>query len=65
MITKAQLKQGPAPHKELQDGGINSVLTLYKKGHEVECMSAWTISNTAYFNVNLDQFEGWIELEEQ
>ena len=46
------------------DGGVNCVLGLLKKECVPDNGSCWLTSNSHYYNLNLDKFEGYIELEE-
>lgn len=49
-----------------EDGGVNVVLAL--NSEKIYCatntyMPRWTVVNTAYYNKNPQEFDGWIELE--
>jgi hypothetical protein len=66
-ITKDMLRTDLPPIKELEDGRTNVVLAFWKDN--VYCdtntyLSQWTVSNTAYYNINSHAFLGWVELEE-
>ena len=68
-ITKEMLTTGPAPERISSRDGINMVLVLYKesmysKDGSNAYLPRWQTSNTAYYNRHLDDFEGWIDLED-
>ena len=67
MITKKMLRTDKPVEKRLADGRINSVLALWKEsiwGEDNHYLGRWIVSNVAYYNANIDHFEGWIELED-
>lgn len=48
-------------------GGCNCVLAVWKRTNYDDTntyMGRWMTSNTEYYRLNADKFEGWIELED-
>lgn len=65
MITKQNLKTGSAPLIE-KNGWVNGVLVLLKNSQYCQCntnMGKWQVSNVVWYNNNLENYEGYIELE--
>jgi hypothetical protein len=68
-ITKEMIKIGPAPERINVRDGVNMVLalnkeSLYAKDGSNAYIPRWQVSNAAYYNSNLEDFEGWIDLED-
>jgi hypothetical protein len=67
IITRQMLRTDLPPVRTDRGGGCNCVLACWKRTIYADTntyIGRWTTSNTAYYCKNVDQFEGWIELED-
>ena len=67
IITRDMLRTDLPPVRTDKGGGCNCVLAVWKRtiyDNTNTYIGRWTTSNTEYYRKNVDQFEGWIELED-
>ena len=66
-ITRDMLRTDLPSVREDKSGGCNCVLAVWRRtiyDDSNTYIPRWTISNTEYYEVNADKFEGWIDLED-
>jgi hypothetical protein len=66
-ITRQMLRTDLPSVRTDKEGGCNQVLACWKRtiyDNTNTYIGRWTTSNTEYYRKNVDQFEGWIELED-
>ncbi len=56
------LKTGLAPEIYSKSGAVNSIL-VESKSEDTLHLSHWYVSNTVYYNLNQNEFKGWMDLE--
>ena len=66
IINREMLRTDKPEKKILDDGCVNCVLALWSE--DVFCDSnlylpRWTICNVSYYLAHIEEFDGWIEIE--
>ena len=68
-ITKEILNTGPAP--EYKHNRVYATMLLALNSDVIYCFDGsnsyipkWTVCNSEFYNLNMDKFDGWIQLED-